>query len=70
MFSICVPMLEPQMWMAVLWNNFIIQKSFHIRHVSAVFQEFHVAKDEFCPKIVNTLQISYVSRPKPNLMPR
>lgn len=38
------------MWMAVLWNNFIIPKSFHIRHVSAVFQEFYVAKDEFCPK--------------------
>ena len=56
--------------MAVLWNNFIIPKSFHIRHVSAVFQEFYAAKDEFSPKIVNTLQISYVSRPKPNLMPR
>ena len=70
MFSICAPMLEPWMWMAVLWNNFIIPKSFHIRHVSAVFQEFYAAKDEFFPKIVNTLQISYVSRSKPNLMPR
>ena len=29
--------------MVVLWNNFIIPQSFHIRHVSAVFQEFHVA---------------------------
>ena len=38
------------MWMAVLWNNFTVPQSFHIRHVSAVFQEFHVAKDEFCPK--------------------
>ena len=47
--------------MAVLWNNFIIPKSFHIRHVSAVFQEFYAAKDEFFPKIVNTLQIQATS---------
>ena len=34
----------------VLWNNFTIPQSFHIRHVSAVFQECYVAKGLFYQK--------------------